>query len=211
MWIPKSFTEVSSRLEHLKNHSLPGLDAQLKMAPIGRRKLELEEINRSKAKKAAVLMLLVNHQDQPHVVLTKRTEYPGVHSGQISLPGGKKEESDPDFQYTALRETEEEIGVSSKNIEVLGALSELYIPPSNFLVQPYLGLSRKELIYKAEEIEVQEIITVDLNLLFHDNSMGNHHVEARGNRFKVPAFRVENHIIWGATAMMLSELREILQ
>lgn len=206
-----SFSFVLDRLSNIADDSLPGPDAQHGMAPLGRSQTRVKDLDLSQVKQAAVLMLLVNNNNNAELILTRRTEYPGVHSGQISLPGGKKEEHDADFLATALRETEEEIGVPGSAISVAGAMSELYIPPSNFLVKPFIGTLEKPFKYIMEESEVQEIISVDLNLLFHPSTAGEYDVVTHGYRMKVPAFKIGPHVVWGATAMMINELKELLR
>ncbi len=210
MWSLKTFSQIKEHLSNLDELKLPGNHAHQLLAPPGRVTNLPPSIDIADVKRAAVLMLIVDSNDRPELILTKRKVYKGVHSGQISLPGGKREESDRNYQHTALRETEEEIGIPSSKIEVLAQLSELYIPPSNFLVQPFLGIMEEQTEFIAEESEVEQIIPVDLNQLFHPDTRGEHYVDARGHRIKVPAYKVDDHIIWGATAMMISELKELL-
>lgn len=206
----KSFEYVRQRLRNLDLQRLPGAKFQYQMAPPGRGETPIKEPDLKRVKRAAVLMPIMNNDDSPELILMQRAEYPGVHSGQISLPGGKREKSDQSFEETALRETEEEIGVPASEIELIGGLSPLYIPPSNFLVNPFIGTLQKKTSFKIDNTEVQRIIKVDLNVLFHPSSSVYHFVQSGNNRLKVPAFRVDDHIIWGATAMMLSELRALL-
>ena len=210
MWSPRTYQEIKKSILEMRHSELPGPDAHYLMAPVDRKRLIINEEHRLKAKRAAVLLLLVNKNDQPAIVLTKRKEYPGVHSAQISFPGGKREKADRDFRETALRETHEEIGVPPDKIELVREMSEIYIPPSNFLVSPYLGYSDLSLSFIPEETEVELIMTIDINLLFNSDNISEKLVKARNYQIKVPAFEYEGHIIWGATAMMLRELREWL-
>lgn len=211
MLVERSFDDIRERLKELSLDRLPGSEYQYQMAPMGRGQTRIAELDLNKVKRAAVLIPIMNNDNQPDLILMQRTEYPGVHSGQISLPGGKREKTDRSFKETALRETHEEIGVPASEVEVAGSLSQLYIPPSNFLVDPFVGTLQKKANFKIEETEVQRVITVNLNVLFHPSSAGHHYVNSGNYRLKVPAFRVEDHIIWGATAMMLSELRALLE
>ncbi len=189
---------------------LPGPDAQHRLAPIGRERLDITKIDETKVKKAAVLAAFFNQENRPYLILTERVKYPGVHSGQISFPGGRREKEDADFQETALRETEEEIGVSRNDLEVIGKLSPLYIPPSNFLVHPFVALLKNKPVFTAQQTEVEKILTLDFNRFLDDKSVVEKEIPVRGGSMKVPVFYIENTIVWGATAMMLSELREIL-
>ena len=211
MYREKSFEDIRMLLDRLEGSELPGSEAQYEMAPLGRHQTRIEDLDLRSVRKAAVLLPIVNNDGIPEIILTQRTEYQGVHSGQISLPGGKEEESDRDFRETALRETHEEIGVAPIHISVVGPLSKLYIPPSNFLVQPFVGILKEKVPLEREESEVQRIIHVDLNVLFHPKTSGEYYVSTHGHRIKVPGFKVDQHIIWGATAMMLSEFRALLK
>lgn len=190
---------------------LPGQEAQLKMAPAGRRQIPEGGLDESKVRKAAVMALFYERQKKTQLVLTLRSEYEGVHSGQISFPGGRVEESDRNLQETALRETEEEIGINSGDIQVVGELSSLYIPPSNFLVQPFIGITDINPDFKAEEKEVQKIISVDLQTLAKDSIVKETKMRVGNFTITVPAFHIDKHIVWGATAMMISEIREMLR
>ncbi|GGA86657.1 coenzyme A pyrophosphatase [Flavobacterium palustre] len=191
---------------------LPAAISHEKMMPFERKEL-LKKINLKERnpKEAAVLMLLYPKNGQTHLVLIVRNSYPGVHSDQIAFPGGKFESKDADFQTTALRETEEEIGISPDKIEILKAFSSLYIPPSNFMVYPFLGICKEEIQFVPDPAEVAGIIELSL-VTFRDDSIVA--VENLSTSYavniEVPAFKIDGHIVWGATAMMLSELRDVL-
>jgi len=204
-----NFAEFEENLRDRLKLPLPGKNAQHKMAPMGRAQTDIEKIDEGKVRKAAVLALFNNTQDKPHLILTLRSEYKGIHSGQISFPGGKKEKFDQSFMDTALRETHEEIGVPSTRIEILGEMTPLYIPPSNFFVRPFIGLTSQNQGFIPEEAEVEKIINLNFNELLHPKAISEQEISARGFKLKVPAFPVEKHFIWGATAMMISELREM--
>jgi 8-oxo-dGTP pyrophosphatase MutT (NUDIX family) len=143
------------------------------------------------------------------LVFIKRTSYPGVHSAQISFPGGKAEKHDADILQTALRETEEEIGVAATDIEILGNLSRVYIPPSNFMVQPVVGAIPYKPTFTPHSKEVDVLLPMPFEAFLTANTMQNTRVETRGLVMHVPAFNVQNEIIWGATAMMVAELRAL--
>lgn len=163
-------------------------------------------------KKAAIMMLFYPKKEETHLVLIVRNSYPGVHSSQIAFPGGKVEIYDESLQDTALRETHEEIGISSDKINVIRAFTDVYIPPSNFMVYPFLGYSEEELIFYPDPSEVAGIIELPLKDFLDDSNivikrMATSYTES----IDVPAFKIDEHFVWGATAMMLSELKDVLK
>jgi len=165
-----------------------------------------------KPRKSGVLLLIYPKDSVWHIALTKRNVYHGTHSGQISLPGGKMEASDRDEIHTALRETEEEVGIQQNLIEVIRETSPLYIPPSNFIVQPVLAIAREKLSFKPDPREVKRIIEMPLDYILQEKSLEDTKVNLSGTnqRIKVKAYIFEGEIIWGATAMILAELSHIL-
>jgi 8-oxo-dGTP pyrophosphatase MutT (NUDIX family) len=159
------------------------------------------------------MLLLYPEEDQWFFILIKRPDYQGVHSGQVSLPGGKFEEEDLEFIRTAIRETYEEIGVNPNEIEVVGALSRIYIPPSNFLVYPFIGYCEQKPSFVIDQ-EVERVITVPVDLLRNENIVHHGKFLAGGNlgfEIKAPYFALDNEKVWGATACILSEFKLILQ
>jgi 8-oxo-dGTP pyrophosphatase MutT (NUDIX family) len=143
--------------------------------------------------------------------LTKRQEYVGAHSGQISLPGGKADPGENAFE-TALRECEEEIGINSSDIKVLGRLSEFFVMPSNFLVTPVVGFIHGPPLFIPDTYEVAKIISGSVNELVSDSAILKKEIIAAGT-FKMiaPHFEIEGETVWGATAMMLNEFRMVLK
>lgn len=201
------FETLKEIVKHAMTQPLPGEAAQLRMAPSQRVSLKAYDKYLPQARRAAVLALFENQKGEAQLIVTRRKEYPGVHSGQISLPGGKREKFDKDYRDTALRETREEIGVKPDQIAIAGALSELYIPPSNFLVYPFLGLAKEPLELIPEEAEVKTIHRVPLARLLEKSSFKTTVVKARQKQaLEAPAFVVDDLVIWGATAMILSEI-----
>ncbi len=193
---------------------LPGEATQLKMAPI-ERLLELKKVAREKqtAKKAGVMALFYPSQNfETHLILILRKTYKGVHSAQVGFPGGKLEPGDASLKEAALRETEEEVGVPSQTISVLKELTEIYIPPSNFFVQPYLGITSIPPQFIPQENEVEALIEVPLTHFMDDKILISKKLSTSyATNIDVPAFMLNGHVVWGATAMMLSEVRELLK
>lgn len=144
-------------------------------------------------------------------LLILRNSYPGVHSDQVGFPGGKREAGDANLLFTALRETEEEVGVPAKRISIVKELSQLYIPPSNFQVQPYLGLVQESVTFRPDPLEVQALIEVPLEQFMDEAIITSRPMRTSyADMINVPVYTLEGYTVWGATAMMLSEIRELL-
>lgn len=193
--------------------TLPAFHAHIKMAPINRMEdLKNMDFSKKNPRIAAVLMLFYPKNDQTHLVLILRNAYEGIHSAQVGFPGGKYEQEDEDLIFTALRETHEEIGINPKTIEIVKSFTKLYIPPSNFLVHPFLGISKEELIFVADPVEVAAVIELPLSVFLSEDTVVNSDVKTSySSSSAVPAFKIQDHIVWGATAMILSELKEVLK
>ncbi|MFC0076899.1 NUDIX hydrolase [Flavobacterium procerum] len=208
-----NFQDFLEYVPNIVQTALPAVEAHLKMAPKERieslRNLVIEDLN---ARKAAVMMLLYPKKGETNLVLIVRNTYKGIHSAQIAFPGGKFEESDFNFEATALRETHEEIGVAPEFIEIVKHFTPMYIPPSNFLVHPFLGIAKNELTFFPDLREVANIIELPLNVFLDDEIMIETELSTSyAADVLVPAFKIQNQIVWGATAMILSELRDVLQ
>ncbi len=197
----------------IKAQPLFALKAHVKMAPLERIKyLETEDYKRYNPKKSAVLMLLYPKDNKTNLLLIERAAYPGIHSSQIAFPGGKKDFTDVNLTQTALRETREEVGITADKIEIIKPFSEIYIPPSNFIVSPFLGFATTDLKFILQPTEVAQVIEMPIEDLLDDRIIEMVKMNTSyAIDIDVPAFLIDNHIVWGATAMMLSELKETLR
>lgn len=189
------------------------LDAQAshaKMSPVERMDLERKlNPDHQNPQKAAVMVLIYPKNEEAHLVLIVRPSYPGVHSSQVSFPGGKAEATDTSFLQTALRECDEEVGVEAQKVNFIKQLHSVYIPPSNFLMHPFLGFSNETLSFIPQVSEVQRILEVPLRFFLQDASLTSQKMNTSyGIQIKVPGWDFEQHFIWGATAMVLSELKD---
>lgn len=208
------FRDFEKRIVKVTKMELPGETVQFKMAPMERLQ-ELKRVarNQNSAKRAGVLSLFYPSEDfETRLILILRKTYHGVHSAQVGFPGGKLEPEDENIQDTALRETEEEVGVPRSAISVLKQLTEIYIPPSNFFVQPFLGITSQSPKFVPEEKEVEALIEVNLRDFMDDLNITTQTLSTSyAESIEVPAFQLNGHIVWGATAMMLNEVRELLK
>ncbi|RDI05580.1 NUDIX hydrolase [Flavobacterium sp. AG291] len=207
------FTEFLKYIPKIVNQQLPALTAHAKMAPVSRLPtLDPDYYKDNNPRRSAVMMLFYPKDEMANLVLIKRNAYEGVHSSQISFPGGKAEPEDKDLAATAVRETFEEVGVVPSDIDVIMPFSDIYIPPSNFLVSPYLGISLAEPSFIPNPDEVVEIIELPLDVFLDDSIVIETELQTSyAQRMSVPAFKVGQHIVWGATAMILSELKETIK
>ncbi len=161
-------------------------------------------------KPGSVLILLYEENGQIKFPLTKRQEYAGAHSGQISFPGGKAE-PDEDVIQTALREAHEEIGVDLNYVQVLGRLSDFFVIPSNFLVVPVIAMTHQK-VFTPDPYEVAKILSGNILDLVKDDAIKQKEIIAAGKyTMMAPHFEIEGEVVWGATAMMLNEFRLILK
>ncbi|MFO7673271.1 MAG: CoA pyrophosphatase [Lutibacter sp.] len=206
------FNDFKNNVSKLTEIPLGGLDAQFELAPKFRQKYTREFLTAQNAKKAAVLALFYpNEQGKTCFLLTLRANYNGVHASQISFPGGKFESSDNSLENTALREAQEEVGICPADVSIFKQMSDVFIPPSNFMVTPFLGiLNFTPALTKNEEVE--ENITVLLEDLFNDRACSTAFVNTSyAKNIPVPCFNLSNFVVWGATAMMLNEIKVLLK
>jgi 8-oxo-dGTP pyrophosphatase MutT (NUDIX family) len=202
-WIEK----LSVRMEQ----GLPGESAHSLMMPANRKRIPVPE--GTDFRTAAVLALIVPDEENfaPRIILIERSEGPVSHSGQISFPGGKRE-GDEDLLATALREANEELGIPADQVVLLGNLTSLYIPPSNFMVHPFLGYMNKVPDFVLSESEVKRVLLPFVDDFLDENNISLEIFKSTsGVAVHAPSYKIENVSIWGATAMMIAEIGALIK
>lgn len=195
---------MKSAWREILDQKLPGEEAHLRMAPTFRGTFDRTD----EPLRAAVLALLYPLNGAIHLVFIKRNEYDGPHSAQVSFPGGAWEEEDKSLEHTALRETREELGIREE-IEILGSLTSLHIPVSNFMVYPFLGWLDMPPEFEPDSTEVQYVIEVSLSKLLDPVNSQSETLYHHNQTIEAPYYRAGEEKIWGATAMMLSEVLQL--
>jgi len=207
-----NFSEFLNNINNYKNNPLGGLNSQFRLAPKLRLQYDENKIKAKKPKKAAVLAFFYpDKENNTKFLLTQRASYNGTHSAQISFPGGKIEESDINLEETALREAFEEVAIPKKNVSIIREITDVYIPPSNFLATPFIAYSQTRPNFIANT-EVAKLIEVSLEDLLNDNNITTININTSYMKnIDVPCFKLNNYIVWGATAMMLNEIKELFK
>jgi 8-oxo-dGTP pyrophosphatase MutT (NUDIX family) len=202
--------ELVEKLQERLKQELPGAKAHevLRATPVGAVLPKFE--HKVPPKPGSVLILLYPESNEIYFPLIKRPDYLGAHSGQVSLPGGKAEAGETVFD-TALREAQEEIGVHPSQVKVVGTLSEFFVVPSNFMVTPVIGVAEGKPVWVPDQHEVARVLHGRLENILGEEAIRTQEIVAAGRyRMRAPHFEVEGEIVWGATAMMLNEFRQIL-
>ena len=199
------FKHLIAILKKEINNTLPGKEAHKLMRP------DISFTEENNARKSSILILLYPEENEIKTLLILRKEYNGFHSHQISFPGGKFEDFDKSLIDTALREAHEEIGIDINSIKIIGQLTSLYIPISNFLVFPLLGYSYNKPILKKNNFEVEKIIEINISDLLNPVNIKEGEFLVQDRKVKAPFYNINNYKIWGATAMIISELLEIIK
>lgn len=203
------FNDFINHLQAQLRQPLPGQEAHLKMASATR--LRLKHQPNERTRRSAVLILFYPYRDQIVLPLILRPKYDGVHAGQMAFPGGRYEKTDENLIRTALREAQEEIGIKAADVQILGKLTELFIPPSNFYVLPVIGKLHYKPDFYPDPREVEAVLEVTLDELMDESIVGSSLLDVRGVTIDAPFYGIQGHKVWGATAMMISELLTIIR
>ena len=180
--------------------------------PLSRLTYRIDKDRLNAARQSGVLIALYRKNGEWHIPLTLRHDYGGAHSGQVSFPGGKMEAGDPSITFTALREAREEVGIIPEQVKLIGALSSLYVPVSNFNVVPTVSFLEEKPEFVMDTHEVKELIETPLSLLFSPHNVKHKDLKVGNATIKnVPYFDVFGQVVWGATAMMLSEFITVVR
>ncbi|REE82084.1 NUDIX domain-containing protein [Lutibacter oceani] len=206
------YSNFKKHIQKLSNSEIGGLEAQFKLAPKLRKQFSEEKIKANNPKKAAVLVIFYpNNSGKINFLLTLRASYNGTHSAQISFPGGKFDLKDTSLEQTALREAFEEVGIIKKDISIFKQMTDVFIPPSNFIVTPYLSYIDYTPIFTKNH-EVEDLIEINVSDFLCDSAISSTTLSTSyAKNIEVPCFKLNNYIVWGATAMMLSEIKELIK
>lgn len=206
------FDSFIQKMRRALAQKLPGQDAQMVMAPASRRDQMDRIADNTEAIPSSVLILFYHEGGQIKVPLIKRPQYDGVHSGQIALPGGKYERADLTLQTTALREAKEEVGIQPAQVEIIGNLTTLFIPPSRFQVLPVVAYANKKPEFILQKSEVDKLLRISVEELVDEGNLQEKEILlSTRDKLNVPCLYIHGHIIWGATAMIISELIEVIK
>lgn len=188
---------------------LPAQEAHNLMASSSRIKAKIAPNERTR--ESAVLIVFYPYKDEILLPLILRPAYDGVHGGQMAFPGGRAEREDENLIRTAMREAQEEIGIRLSDVTVLGMLTKLYIPPSNFFVQPVVAFMKNRPDFYPDEREVDKVIEISLREISDKNIIGQKIIHVRGHEVDAPFYNIQENTVWGATAMMIAELLAVIE
>ncbi len=205
----ENFQNLIDKLQEKLAEKLPGELAHQKMEASSR--LSLPKTPNEFTRNSAVLILFYPSENKILIPLILRPMYDGMHGGQVAFPGGRLEKTDENLTRTALREAQEEIGIRTSDVTIIGQLTELYIPPSNFLVQPIIGHMASKPNFYPDPKEVETVFEIELSEITDSQIVSNEILNIKGVEITAPTYNISGQKIWGATAMMISELLEIIK
>lgn len=199
-------------LKNAIEKGIPGEDAHLRMSPLKRPLSSLAIKKAETIRESAVAIILFPNENTHHCILIQRPIYDGTHSGQVSFPGGKKDLEDIHLEFTARREAFEEVGIQLTENLLIGELTEVFIPVSGFKVKPFIYFHETIPELTPDEREVAEIFTFTIDELLSENSFSTMEIKFPNGitQKNIPCFNLSNKQIWGATALILNELRELI-
>lgn len=206
------FDRFTEALHHAFQQPLPGASSHALLKPYLKISKHINAPQLLKPRPGAVMALIYPVKKIPHLLFIERPVYDGVHSGQIAFPGGKIEKSDGSFLDAALRETHEEVGIIKDDITVVGPLTEVFVLASNFMVYPFVGYLKEQPKMILEQKEVASTLEVPLYKFFEEDVLKEKPIKnALGFTLMAPYYDIDGKVLWGATAMMVSELCSILK
>ena len=203
------FLHFIAQLKIVVGNDIPGERSHQKMQVNYDKSFELP-FSKNNSTPAAVLILLYLEDNEIHFFLTKRSNELEHHKGQISLPGGTQEENEK-LTHTALRETQEEIGINKTSISIIGSMTPLFVPVTGFIINPFIGYSLNKLEPTPDPLEVEAIFSVNISDLLNEANRTIEQRNIRGYDVEVPYFKLNNYEVWGATSMILSEFRDLIK
>lgn len=204
--------QICEILKERCRKELPGIEAQKKLSPAVREKQIADRLRSGiKPMHSSVLIPLFPVGNELHTVLIQRTASNGVHSNQIAFPGGRMEKGDRDYFFTALREAEEELGIKPDHVEFLGKLTDLYVPPSNFIIHPFVAFLNNKHDFVADKNEVSDFFEVAIKDFLSPEKIKYCPIKmSDGEVINTPYYDLNDRVVWGATAMIISEFAVIL-
>ena len=202
-------SKLAQKLQIRLINNLPGKDEQWRMRVTSDKSYNFDNTEED-AIQSAVLILLYEENGVICFTLTERTQTVEHHRGQISLPGGARE-ADEKLSSTAIRETQEEIGIYADDVDLIGALSPLFVPVTGFIINPFVGIINENFDPQPAPEEVETVISVHVNELLNDDNELQEKRNLRGYDMNIPYFLLSGHKVWGATAMILSEFKTVLK
>lgn len=203
------FNALIQKLEQKLAEPLPGHQELIKQHELPVRDINMPE--KGFVKKSAVLLALYPSKNDIYIPMILRPPYDGTHGGQMAFPGGRMEDKDESYERTALREAEEEVGLKALDVKIIGALSSIYIAPSNYWVRPFVGVLEYTPSFFPDPREVAEVFEMSLEEILNPDAFAIKYHQVRGNQIKTAGYHLQGQWIWGASALMIYELLMVLK